>query len=68
MKLRIKRKLIREHKNIRSVCKSIYCLKRGFIDDVIRPHSTRRRIATALENLKDKELSSPLKKHDNIPL
>ena len=42
--------------------------KRGFIDDVIRPHSTRRRIATALENLKDKELSSPLKKHDNIPL
>ena len=42
--------------------------KRGFIDDVIRPHSTRRRIATALENLKDKELSSPIKKHDNIPL
>ena len=42
--------------------------KRGFIDDVIRPHSTRRRIATALENLKDKELASPLKKHDNIPL
>ncbi len=42
--------------------------KRGFIDDVIRPHSTRRRIATALENLKDKELSSPVKKHDNIPL
>ena len=42
--------------------------KREFIDDVIRPHSTRRRIATALENLKDKELSSPLKKHDNIPL
>ena len=42
--------------------------KRGFIDDVIRPHSTRKRIATALENLKDKELSLPLKKHDNIPL
>ena len=45
-----------------------FASKRGFIDDVIRPHSTRRRIATALENLKDKELSSPLKKHDNIPL
>ena len=42
--------------------------KRGFIDDVIRPHTTRKRIATALENLKDKELSLPLKKHDNIPL
>ena len=42
--------------------------KRGFIDDVIRPHSTRRRIAVALDNLENKELSSPKKKHDNIPL
>jgi len=42
--------------------------KRGFIDDVIKPHSTRKRIAIALENLKNKELSSPSKKHDNIPL
>ena len=42
--------------------------KRGFIDDVIKPHSTRKRIAIALENLRNKELSSPLKKHDNIPL
>ena len=42
--------------------------KRGFIDDVIKPHSTRRRIAVALDNLENKELSSPLKKHDNIPL
>ena len=42
--------------------------KRGFIDDVIKPHSTRRRIAVALNNLENKELSSPTKKHDNIPL
>jgi len=42
--------------------------KRGFIDDVIKPHSTRRRIAVALDNLENKELSSPSKKHDNIPL
>jgi len=42
--------------------------KRGFIDDVIKPHSTRRRIAVALGNLENKELSSPSKKHDNIPL
>tara|TARA_Y100000741_G_scaffold361370_1_gene345207 strand:- start:817 stop:2349 length:1533 start_codon:yes stop_codon:yes gene_type:complete len=42
--------------------------KRGFIDDVIKPHSTRRRIAVALDNLENKELSSPPKKHDNIPL
>ena len=42
--------------------------KRGFIDDVIKPHSTRKRIAVALDNLENKELSSPSKKHDNIPL
>ena len=41
---------------------------RGFIDDVIKPQNTRRRIATALDNLENKELSSPFKKHDNIPL
>ena len=41
---------------------------RGFIDDVIKPQNTRRRIATALDNLENKELSYPYKKHDNIPL
>ncbi|WP_304438349.1 carboxyl transferase domain-containing protein, partial [Phenylobacterium sp. Root700] len=41
---------------------------RGYIDDVIMPHSTRRRVARALKNLRGKELSNPWKKHDNIPL
>jgi propionyl-CoA carboxylase beta chain len=41
---------------------------RGYIDDVIMPHSTRRRISNALKNLKGKTLSNPWKKHDNIPL
>ncbi len=41
---------------------------RGFIDDVIMPHSTRRRICRALARLKDKRLENPWKKHDNIPL
>jgi propionyl-CoA carboxylase beta chain len=41
---------------------------RGYIDDVIMPHGTRRRIVTALKNLKGKQLSNPWKKHDNIPL
>ncbi len=41
---------------------------RGFIDDVIMPHNTRRRIMRALDMLKDKELENPWKKHDNIPL
>ena len=41
---------------------------RGYIDDVIKPHGTRRRIVRALRSLKGKQLSNPWKKHDNIPL
>jgi propionyl-CoA carboxylase beta chain len=40
----------------------------GYIDDVIMPRSTRRRIVRALHHLKTKQLSNPWKKHDNIPL
>jgi propionyl-CoA carboxylase beta chain len=42
--------------------------ERGFLDDVIMPHSTRRRIARALDMLRGKTLENPWKKHDNIPL
>jgi propionyl-CoA carboxylase beta chain len=42
--------------------------ERGYIDEVIMPHSTRRRIARALAALRHKELENPWKKHDNIPL
>ena len=41
---------------------------KGFIDEVIYPHSTRRRIALGLRKLRNKELENPWKKHDNIPL
>ncbi len=41
---------------------------RGYIDDVIMPHGTRRRLIRALKSLKGKELTNPWKKHDNIPL
>ncbi len=41
---------------------------RGFIDDVIMPHGTRRRVGMALRMLRKKQLSNPWKKHDNIPL
>ena len=40
----------------------------GYLDDVIMPHSTRRRIIRALRTLKNKKLENPWKKHDNIPL
>lgn len=41
---------------------------RGFIDDVIMPHATRKRIARSLAMLKDKQLENPWRKHGNIPL
>jgi propionyl-CoA carboxylase beta chain len=41
---------------------------RGFIDDVIMPHGTRRRLCRAFAMLRDKRLENPWKKHDNIPL
>jgi propionyl-CoA carboxylase beta chain len=40
----------------------------GFIDEVIYPHSTRRRIALGLRKLRNKQLENPWKKHDNLPL
>ncbi len=42
--------------------------ERGFIDEVIRPHSTRRRVARAFAALRHKAQTRPWKKHDNIPL
>ena len=42
--------------------------RRGYIDDVIMPHATRRRLSSGLRMLKNKELKNPWKKHDNIPL
>ena len=42
--------------------------KRGYIDDVILPHNTRKRVARSLAMLRGKELSNPWKKHGNIPL
>jgi len=41
---------------------------RGYLDDVIMPNETRKRIARALKALKHKKVENPWKKHDNIPL
>ncbi|MCG7573677.1 acyl-CoA carboxylase subunit beta [Phaeobacter sp. CNT1-3] len=42
--------------------------ERGFIDEVIQPKSTRRRVSRAFASLRNKQLKNPWKKHDNIPL
>ena len=41
---------------------------RGFIDDVIMPHGTRRRVAQSLRWLRSKKIQAPWRKHGNIPL
>ena len=40
----------------------------GYIDDVIEPSDTRRRLVKALGMLLDKEETRPARKHGNIPL
>ena len=41
---------------------------RGYLDDIIMPRNSRRRIARALAMLEDKVLENPPRKHDNLPL
>ena len=42
--------------------------ERGYVDQVIEPQETRRRILQALDMLKTKREQRPQKKHGNIPL
>ena len=42
--------------------------ERGYVDEVIKPHATRRRVARALAMLRNKTKERPWRKHDNIPL
>lgn len=41
---------------------------RGYIDDVVMPHATRKRICRSFAMLKNKQLDNPWRKHGNIPL
>ncbi|MDO8785116.1 MAG: carboxyl transferase domain-containing protein, partial [Syntrophales bacterium] len=42
--------------------------KRGYIDDIIMPHDTRKFIVRSLDILKDKEDVRPFRKYSNINL
>jgi propionyl-CoA carboxylase beta chain len=42
--------------------------ERGYIDEVILPRNTRRRLCRALNMLRNKKVENPWKKHDNVPL
>jgi len=41
---------------------------RGYVDDIIEPRETRRRLCLDLQTLSTKKQSNPWKKHDNMPL
>ncbi|OLC41718.1 MAG: methylmalonyl-CoA carboxyltransferase [Acidobacteria bacterium 13_1_40CM_65_14] len=41
---------------------------RGFLDEIIRPRETRRKLITTLKSLENKRDKNPPKKHGNIPL
>ena len=41
---------------------------RGFIDDVVMPRDTRKRLCRSLAMLRDKRLDNPWRKHGNVPL
>jgi propionyl-CoA carboxylase beta chain len=45
-----------------------FAASRGYIDEVIRPQNTRKRICDGLRFLRNKSIKMPGKKHDNLPL
>lgn len=49
-------------------CNPYMAAERGFVDDVIQPAETRKRLIEAFALLENKVDSNPKKKHGNIPL
>lgn len=45
-----------------------YAASRGYIDEIIHPQNTRKRICDVLRFLKNKKVGTPRKKHDNLPM
>jgi len=53
---------------IRKFANPYLAAERGYVDEVILPSDTRRKLITAFEMLKNKVDTLPRKKHGNIPL
>ena len=49
-------------------CNPYNAAKYGYIDDVIEPRNTRFRVIRALQQLENKKVVNPARKHGNIPL
>jgi len=61
-----KAKLLKEFRD--KFAKPYYVAASGHVDEVIIPDETRPRLIAALELLQDKDVTSPGKKHGNMPL
>jgi len=57
-----------ESEYVRKFANPLVAAERGFVDDVIEPRTTRRRICEDLEFLESKKIEDPWRKHSNIPL
>ena len=58
----------REQEYMQAFGNPLPAAQRGYIDDVIEPETTRRRICEDLDMLSTKTLTNPWRKHGNIPL
>jgi len=58
----------REKEYIERFANPLTAAQKGYIDDIIRPSTTRLRIIEDLKVLENKKLENPKKKHGNIPL
>ncbi len=61
-----KKRLVEEYRN--KFANPYVAASKGYIDDVIDPRETRRKIIAALMMLEKKAVKNPAKKHGNIPL
>ncbi len=58
--------LVREYEDL--FASPYQAASRGYIDDVIEPRSTRRRLIEVLALTRSKRVAAPRRKHGNIPL
>jgi len=63
-----KDKKAREIEYIKKFYSPLIPAQRGYVDDIIIPHQTRRIICEDLVTLSNKQITTPWKKHGNIPL
>jgi propionyl-CoA carboxylase beta chain len=58
----------REMEYVKKFSNPFPAAQRGYVDDIIFPSTTRRRICEDLDTLATKSQTNPWKKHANIPL